>query len=685
MEIVKCKRLTFCCAVLVLLPAIAAGLLRLPCQQRPSDQSDKPVSSGKTETPGNQRKAAKPESQRSEREKKEQEKAQQEREKQIRERALYLADTMLDYKDLSDKLEAASMKADFASLVCACGQRERAVEIARKSLKEAFLYALQNHDDKGAKAGRLSPEAVMAQLAEAATKCDPASRKLIEADLARMRPASEQPNGEASETDPPVVADDLWGTKPSLRRSAAALLLVHSALDQLEARRQAEAENLLYQSLKYCVTTEFVVALAKIKSDPVGAQSLFLQAERQVASLSSGQEMSALDFGLPLITGTSRYADRVAAIVQKAAELDPTTLRLIGGELDAVTALVVGNNALLVAGSVDAIRMVRDKLPLFAQFRPDALEPVQSWVDQAIQALSPGKRDIALRVPSAPLPPTDQASAIQEIADKLDDDARKDEAYASLASTYIDDGKFEKAAEAVAKISNVDLRTEMQDALSFSQIGLLISKSTEYGELSGRIEKISSVRLRMKLYTELGAAAFKKDPLFASQCLHWAEALSSKLDRSAVQSHLLLDIAAVFADFDPIEAMQALHEAVMSINHHDDQPPTRWAGQYVATTTVKFDAKFSLGRAVVDDSDEYKRKPYDLSAFKKIAERDFDGGLLEASSIGNKSIMASAKYELCAAILQKKQPSPQPAKPPAAVPADAPPPPPKAKPAGELR
>jgi len=662
MKYANLKKPALAWVILGLLLSVGQSGPRLTCQQLPPAQSKNPTST-KAEAPGSHKKPGQPVKPETEQEKKARGRAEQERQKRLKEQALDLANVMLEYNDLSDKVEGAAMKADFAALVCACGERERAVDVVRRSLKEAFLYAMQKHDDKATRAGRLPPEAALAQLAEAATRCDPASRKLIEADLAKIRPPADQSNGETTDNDPPVVADDLWGTKPSLRRSTASLLLVQAALDQIRAGRQADAENLLYQSLRYCVEAGFVVAVTRIKGDPVGVQALFLQAERQVASIPSGEEISVLDFGLPFMTGSSRYAGREAAISEKAADLDPTIVRLIGGDLDAVTALIQCSTAQLAAKSVDTIRMVKGKLPLYAQFRPDAVEQVQAWVGQAVQALTPAQQDIAMRVPSAAQHPADQASTIQEIAEKSDgDDKRRDEAYASLASNYIDSGKWDKAAESVAKISDIDLRSEMQDALSFNEISLAF-KGEDLSGLSVRIDKMSSFRLRMRLYTMLGAAAFKKDPIYASSCLHQAEVLSTKLDRSPAQSHLLLDIARVYAEFDTAAAVAALHEAVLSINHHEDQPPTRWAGQYVSTTTVKYDSKFTLGRAVVDDPDEYKRKPYDLSVLRNAAEKDFDGALLEASSIGNKSIMAIAKYEVCAAILQKKDAAKQAPKP----------------------
>ena len=101
--------------------------------------------------------------------------------------------------------------------------------------------------------------------------------------------------------------------------------------------------------------------------------------------------------------------------------------------------------------------------------------------------------------------------------------------------------------------------------------------------------------------------------------------------------------------------MEALNYAVKSLNAHDTHPPSHWVSEYVSTTRVKFDdARFSLGRTVVDDPEEYNRKPYNLSVFRKLAGLDFDGGFFASMMLANKSMMASAKYELCAGVLTEQ-------------------------------
>jgi hypothetical protein len=683
----------------LVLALFAAGVMPILGQQQPAPgQSANPESlpkpaatpraepAAKSETPTHKATAADKRRRQLELEKEEREQAERERVRLLREHALYIADMMLESSDLTDKVEAASMKADFASLVCACGQRERAIAVARKSLSEVFTYVSQNQSGKGQAGPGTSPEAAILRVAEAATKCDPSSRKLIEADLSRARSAADQSSPEAAQADPPVVPDDLWGTKPSLARSSAASLLVDAALQQMAAGKQSEAESLLAQSVSYCVVTPFMVALTRISGDSLAAQSLFMQAERQVQALPSGQEMSTLDFGLPFVAGTSRYAGGIAQIVQNAGTLDPAALAAFGGELDAITSLLGSGGAPLVATSVDAIRMVQDKLPLYAQFRPDALPQVQSWLQQAIQGLPPNLQEIALRIPSAPQSATDQIATLQNVADNSQNDASKDSAYASMASSYIDSGKFDKASEVIFNISDDKLREEMEDSLGYSRVRSLLAKPGDYRQIGSAIERISSIGLRIKLYVHLAAAISKRDAEYAGECLRQAASLSAKLDPSPAQSHALLDIASAYADFDRITAMQALGYAVRSIDKHDAQPPSRWGTQYVATTAVKYDAKFSLGRTVVDDPDEYARKPYDLSVFRKVADMDFDGGLLAASFIDNKATMASAMYELCAGVLLKKNtPKDTPRRAPTVPPATNDAPPPSSGPGGDRK
>ncbi len=606
---------------------------------------------------------------REEKEKAEIERGEAQKEKMLRERVLFIADALLESNDLPDKLESACLKAALASLVCASGQRERAVEVVRKSLREAFAYAVQRQTSKDSDRERIMPETLIVRVAESATKCDPSARKLIEDDLARMRASNDQDEAKAVAAEPPVVEDKLWGTRPSTRRVAAAELLARGALDELKAGRAQDAAKLLSQSLKYCVVNPFIIALTRMKSDQnPTVRLLYLQAERQVQSMPSGEEISVLNFGLARVTDTSPFSGGSLQVMQKASQ-DAQTKEVIEGFLDAITALVFGKDATSVAKSVDSIRMVKDKLPLFEAFRPDTSPRVQSWVVKAIQALAPPQQHIAENIPSAPHSQTNEISRIEEIAEKSGDAAERDRAYASLASNYIDWGKFDKASDAISKISGIDLKVEMQDSLRFNQIRLTVDKAESYLEVGRLIEKISSAPLRARSYIRLGASASKKDRQYANESLQEAITLSVRLDPSPMQSHLLLDVAAIYANFDWTRAVETLNYAVKSLNKHDNHPPSPWVSEYHSTTMVKFDDKFSLGRTVVDDPEEYNRKPYDLSVFRKLARVDFDGGQLAAATLASKSLMASAKYELCAGVLLV-----QPTKEPATIQSAEPPP-----------
>jgi hypothetical protein len=646
----------------ILISILGASPPSLGWQQKPDKQkteqrkSEPAVTSETVNGDGNSN------HEKADREKIEREKAEQERQTLLRERALFIADSMLESNDLNDKLEDASMKAAVASLVCACGRPDRAVEVVRKSLGEAFRDAMTKQGEKestGEKSQmkeRTLPEALLVRVAEAATKCDPASRKLIENDLARMRATAEQSAGKDSGAEPPVVEDDLWGTRPSIRRAAAAELLARAALNEITAGKQDDALRLLSQSANYCVVNPFIVGLARMQRDrPANIRALYLQAERQVQSLPSGEEAGALSFGLSFITGTSQYHGAALQMAQKGPDLDASTAEIVGGFLDAISALVAGKDAGLVAKSVDSIRMVTDQVPLYQAFRPDSLPLVQVWIGKAKEGLSPFQRQIAERVPAAPLSEEDDTSRIQGIAEKSADGAQKDWAYASLASTYIDSAKFDKASEAISKISELSLRSEMKDSLAFNQVKLSVSKAEDYRELGHLIERISSIPLRARSYIQMANASYKKDQEYASECLQEAVSLMGKLALSPVQSHLLLDIASTYANYDRARSMEVLSQAVKSINGHYDQPPSRWQVEYVSTTRVKYDeATFTLGRTVVDDPEVYNTKPYDFAAFRKVAMGDFDGGLLAALSLGDKSLVASAKYELCAGVLLQK-------------------------------
>jgi hypothetical protein len=65
--------------------------------------------------------------------------------RQLKERALYLLESLTDLKGIEDKVESAHMKADFADLLCTCGEKEEATEIFKKLFENSMRLKTTDH------------------------------------------------------------------------------------------------------------------------------------------------------------------------------------------------------------------------------------------------------------------------------------------------------------------------------------------------------------------------------------------------------------------------------------------------------------------------------------------------------------------------------------------------------------
>lgn len=564
-------------------------------------------------------------------------------------RARYIAEAMADSKDTEDKLEASHMKADFAALLCQTGEPSTALRILRNSFDElvAEALAIKRSGSDNTDASEISDQAL--QIAETATRCDPASRAWFVDRLRRLQSEdSAKKDDPDSRMETPVVPDKLWGSKPSLRREIAANFFAVAAHGKLDQEKLEEAQKLLEQSLNYCLVTAFITGLARLRAPQQSViADLYTLAARKVQALPSGSEVSALSFGLKPLFGItlnqSDFAPARAEANRIAAE----------GYLDAVTSLAVGPNSNLAAQSPDTLRMIKSALPLYSLFRMTMAPQIDVWCAESAKRLPPDERAAVETVPFVTASPAVQAANIEEIAAKSTDAIQRDQAYASLASMRIQRKKFEAALEFASKISDLTLKREVLDDVYFFKLSLRVNTTSDLVTLFQvyqEIEAISSVTLRVRAYTLFGRAVSKDRPNLGSESLQNAASLALKLDSSPTKSHLLLGIASAYGDFDLVRMRDVLMDAVKSINSNKKQPVSRWGRAIVETTTVNFDRTWSFPRIVLDDPGQYK-KPYDLSAFGRLVRADFEGARMLADQISERSLRASALYEICAGIL----------------------------------
>lgn len=591
------------------------------------------------------------------------------REKELRERAyLCVTNALAGANSVEDKIQAAHLRADLAGLICAYGDRAKAVEIFRQSLKDILDEDRHNNDEQKKKDKEYSKDSssfdLALQLVDEAVKCEPDAKALITKDLENLRNSKEEKesasnldkyskNIQPTDTDPSIVPDELWGTQPSVRRRMGAQIFTQEAHEKIGAGKLDEAEAALRKSLNFCVTTPFVTALGRMMKDKSDvALLLFIEAANHLRALPSGAEINSLNFGLrpfginPLSTKPSTNQRNNA---------------LVEVYLTAVTALVQSKDNMLAGSSTYTVRLVKATLPLYAGFHPEALPFIENWVKDATNKFSTTTQAMIEKSPFGSESLEDKVSRYESMASNSKDQREQDQAYASLASAMIQYGKFDKAKEWADKISETVLKREMLDGLSARQISFKLTEINEgdYSSLSLDISNISSPTLRAQLYiqlakavakNELGKVETKRNLSVPYDVLQEATMLANNLRPSIAQSHLLFSIASAYAEFDSVRALTGLRDAAQSIGRHKDQPSSQLGRKVSNVTIIHYDSTGTFSRMVFDDQEEYK-KPYDLSIFRKLAQVDFDIAWLSATQIEDKLLQASARYEACAAIL----------------------------------
>ncbi|MGH9761093.1 MAG: hypothetical protein ACREDR_18910, partial [Blastocatellia bacterium] len=404
------------------------------------------------------------------------------------------------------------------------------------------------------------------------------------------------------------------------------------AYNSINSNRVDEGEALLKQSLTYCAVTGYITATSLLRrSRPQDMTGLYIAAAQRVAAQPSGQELHVLAFGLAVADGAQRDA-------------------VLGRYLDALISLL--ESPYSDQSSPQLLGIVRDAMPEIQTLRVSFLPQAQGWIAKSTAGLTPAAQAETAASEFS-------VQQIQQIADTTDDPARRDQAFASLASSSLESGHLDRASDFASRISDTQLRAEMSDDAAYVRINRLLYKSVQPGttgaadilSIQSQIEKVSSLPMRIKLYTKLGeTAAAHDDKIDATLLLEEAARLSKKQEPCPRQAHLLLGIASSFAAFDQIRAAEVVGGAVRSMNQIQVQPVSRWGLVPPDTFTVSFDPSGKFPRLMIENPDQYKRA-YNLSVFGKIAHSDFEGALLIAQGIQQKSLRTSAEYEVCAGIL----------------------------------
>lgn len=447
--------------------------------------------------------------------------------KDVRERAYaYLSNILADSDTLDDKIRAAHLRANYAELICAYGDRNRAIEVFRQSISEIVRQLIEQEVKEEKQISDASKEEkpkmdesgaifeLALQLAQAAIKCDPSAKTTITTELEGIKISSKERDGISREekesainrqNDLSIVADEAYGTQPSIRRRMAAQFLTTEAHAKIAEGKLTEAMVLLRESSFYCVSVPFVTAIGRLfTSKPAEASSIFIQAAQRVQSTPSGTEVRALNFGLrPL--GANPLTIKPGS--------NPQSDVLIRSYLMAISSLVQSPDNVRVSRSADTLSMVKASLPLYVAFHPEVFPLIENWVRESINGFPSVRRSVIEKREFGAESAEEKISRYEKIALQSEDSSQRDQACASLASNGIQYGNFDKATEWANKILDTALRQEMLDAVTARQISFKLTEITEakYQSMKQSISGIFSPTLRAQLYIQLAKTIAKRE------------------------------------------------------------------------------------------------------------------------------------------------------------------------------
>jgi hypothetical protein len=159
--------------------------------------------------------------------------------------------------------------------------------------------------------------------------------------------------------------------------------------------------------------------------------------------------------------------------------------------------------------------------------------------------------------------------------------------------------------------------------------------------------EVDATDQRAYLFFQIASAALKdKDRFRAAEILHEAAQQATAADNTPEKLRALSGIAHLYAGIDPQRAFEVAAEAVRAANRVPTYGPgeTRLLrsletpggqGSYLSVNDVR---EFDLGKMLA-----------------VLARTDFDGALLLAESLENKSLRLAAIVTLAASVFDKKQ------------------------------
>lgn len=276
------------------------------------------------------------------------------------------------------------------------------------------------------------------------------------------------------------------------------------------------------------------------------------------------------------------------------------------------------------------------------KFLPDLSQAILAARENLFALLSEGSQQRVSRITNDDNPPMRSFDEQLETAMKLPDVGRRDQQLSFAVTRASSRESVEHVVKAIDKISDTNVRDALLNWFYFFRAQSLIGdkRLDEARFLAGKVAELDQ---RAYLYSRIAELSLKAsaDQIQAREMLDEIAEAAEKAPKTIVTSRTLLALAYLYATIDANRGIEALGNAVKSINRLESPDFS------VTYVFMKIEGA-TFGTYATFQTPGFSPE----NAFREIGKIDFDGALSQASTLSDKSLRALTSLALFEPCLQ---------------------------------
>lgn len=234
-----------------------------------------------------------------------------------------------------------------------------------------------------------------------------------------------------------------------------------------------------------------------------------------------------------------------------------------------------------------------------------------------------------------------------ELISKLPGGCKRDQAYAEVAFNFSYSRKFSQAQQMADRIESISLRDQVLQFVNYDIAAAAID-SGNLVEAPALAEIVAAKGQRALLFGRIAAKSLKSgNKSRVLDLLNRARVLVRDPGDPELQAGVLLAVASVYVQFDPIETMAVMRDAIKAVNHVKDRVP----GEFSVLRRVDFgcegEDRWYGGRERAETF-----SLYETLALLAVSEIQGQGALSLASELENRPARIRAQLSVIKAVLR---------------------------------